>query len=540
MAIQSFDYIVVGSGCSGAMVAQTLVDGGKQVAMLDVGESDTTYKTLIPNKDYLQLRLNDAEQYKYFLGENAQGVVIDDKGKGAQITPPRAFMLRNTEKYIPLKSSTFTPIESLGYGGLGIGWGLQCWEFTKNEIKAAGMDYRRIIPAYEVVSKRIGISGTRDTAAEFTLGQLQSYDKSPTMDRNMQRVYNNYISKKSYFDKQRIFMGRTPLALITKDRGPRKKYPYRDMDFYDDNSGSAWRPWLTVDKLRTQANFTYINNFLALRFDEQKTYTTIYGIDPTLKKQLAYRCKWLILAAGALGTARIALRSYGKPAERLPLLCNPYTYVPSVQPSMFGSGAERSKIGFGQLSAFIGKATTEIDDSILTLYSYQSLMLFRIIRQAPLNFKDARPLLQYISSGLIVTGIQHSDAPSANKYLQLALNAASLTGDELQASYMLSEAELQAQKIRETQYIRAMRRTGLYAIKKINPGHGSSVHYAGTLPFSVTEKPLALDPSGRLHGTKRVYVADSSGFNFLPARGLTFTLLANAHVTTQNVLSNGT
>jgi choline dehydrogenase-like flavoprotein len=56
------------------------------------------------------------------------------------------------------------------------------------------------------------------------------------------------------------------------------------------------------------------------------------------------------------------------------------------------------------------------------------------------------------------------------------------------------------------------------------------------MPFSRTEKPLGLSPSGRVHQTKHVYVADSSGFNFLPARGLTFSILANAHITAQNVL----
>lgn len=537
--MKHFDYIVVGSGCSGAMAAQTLVEAGKQVAVVDVGEWSPNYQTLIPNKDFLTLRESDPDQYKYFIGDNAKGVVINDTGKGAQITPNREHMLRHTGDYIPLRSKTFDPIESLGYGGLGIGWGLQCWEFSRQELAATGMDADRMIKAYDLISDRIGISGTRDDAAPYTLGKLTNYQPSPDMDRNMRKIHAQYIRHKQYFKDHGIYLGRTPLALITENKGNRKKYPYRDMDFYDDNTESAWRPWITINALRTKDNFTYISDFLATNFSETPRTATIHGIDPHTKKAVAFSCNKLILATGALGSARIALRSQGKNGTRTPFLCNPYTYVPCIQPSMFGAGREPRKIGFGQLSAFLSDENVEHGSSILTLYSYQSLMLFRIIRQAPLNFSDARPLMQYLSSGLVVTGIQHSDAANPDKYLTLQKDAASLTGDALFADYHQTAEELAAQRTRENRYISAIRRTGLFAVERMNPGNGSSVHYAGTLPYADQEKPLTLDSRGKLHGTRAVYVADSSGYKYLPARGLTFSILANAHLTAENVLEDG-
>jgi hypothetical protein len=535
--MQTFDYIVIGSGCSGAMAAQTLVEAGKQVVMLDVGETNPNYTSLVPNQDYLSLRATDTEQYKYLIGANAEGAVTNDTGKGAQITPTRSHMLRGTSQHIPLISDTFVPIESLGYGGLGIGWGLQCWEFSRKEITAAGMDVVRTLQAYETVAKRIGISGTNDAASTYTLGELKHYQPSPAMDKNMERIYARYLQRKAAFDKAGVYMGRTPLALLTRDQGNRKQYAYRDMDFYDDNRQSAWRPWVTVDELQKKPNFTYIGSFLATRFSETAGGTTIHGIHTKTKKPVAYNCKRLILATGALGSARIALRSLGDPLRAaVPFLCNPYTYVPCLQPAMFGQEAQPRKIGFGQLSAFLSQEAAEEDSSILTLYSYQSLMLFRIIRQAPLNFNDARPIMQYLSSGLIITGIQHSDKRTPNKFLRLRKNSSAFTGDELHAYYTLSDQELAGQRQRETAYIRAIRKAGLYALKRMNPGHGSSVHYAGTLPFNTTDTPYHLNPNGKLYGTRGVYVADSSGFNFLPARGLTFSILANAHITAENVL----
>jgi hypothetical protein len=332
-------------------------------------------------------------------------------------------------------------------------------------------------------------------------------------------------------------MGRTPLALITDDVEGRKKYAYHDMDFYSDNDKSAWRPWIMVDQLKQQQNFTYISGLLVTRFDEQKDYTEVHCIDIKTHKPVIYRCKRLILATGALGSARIVLRSVGQPDSKLPLLCNPYHYIPCVQPKLVGKAAEPGKLGFTQLSLFLDEAHQNQDVSVASLYSYQSLMLFRVIKHVPLNFADARLLMQYLLSGMVIMGVHHPDKPTDKKWMQLVPDATSPTGDRLHVEYELSPEEEAEYERREKKYLGAMRKMGTYGLKRIDPGHGASIHYAGTIPFSKTDKPLTLSPEGRLHGTHSVYVADSSGFNYLPAKGLTFSLMANAHVTAKRVLN---
>ena len=86
----------------------------------------------------------------------------------------------------------------------------------------------------------------------------------------------------------------------------------------------------------------------------------------------------------------------------------------------------------------------------------------------------------------------------------------------------------------------ALRTLGCYPLKRVKPPAGGSIHYAGTLPYSVDERPFSLATDGRLHRTRRVYVADGSGFRFLPAKGLTLTLMANAHRTACAMLRNET
>ena len=57
---------------------------------------------------------------------------------------------------------------------------------------------------------------------------------------------------------------------------------------------------------------------------------------------------------------------------------------------------------------------------------------------------------------------------------------------------------------------------------------GTSLHYAGTLPMRTAPGPYETDRLGLLHGNLRVHIADGACFSDLPAKNLTFTIMANA------------
>lgn len=327
-------------------------------------------------------------------------------------------------------------------------------------------------------------------------------------------------------------MGRTPLALITQDRPGRKKYAYRDMDFYSDNDKSAWRPWITVDVLKKNPGFSYVGGYLVVLFREKKDYVEIVCVGMEDNKKRIFYCRRLVLAASALGSGRLVLRSLGT-NDSLPILCNPYSYVPTVQPRFVGKEIESRKLGFTQLSMFLDKNNDNSNVSVASLYSYQSLMLFRLIRHLPLNFVDARVIMRYLMTGLVIMGIHHPDSVSLHKRISLVANTSTPTSDQLHIDYALTDTELRENKRRTSDFIKSMRKLGAYSKGSIDPGNGASIHYAGTVPFSDSDKPFTLTPTGRLRGTKSIYVADSSGFRYLPAPGLTFSLMANAHLTAE-------
>ena len=522
--------IVVGSGCSGAIAAGTLVDAGVRVTMLDVGHRDERYARAIPARDFVSIRREESGQHRYLIGDEAEGVVFGEVAEGEHITPPRRHIMRDVDRLIPLASETFRPFESLGYGGLGIGWGLGCCEYSHAELRAAGLDPGAMRDAYRHVGDRIGISGVRDDAAAYTVGDLRNLDPPTQMDRNHRLLLRGYERRRATLRRRGFVLGRPPLALLTEDRPGRGRYAYRDMDFYSDADRSAWRPWIAVDELRERDALRYVGGQLVRRFSERDGYVEVEALDVETGAARTYRARRLVLASSALGTARIVLRSLGDRAGQVPLLCNAYAYIPCLQPGLVGHEVEAPKLGFSQLLLFHDADGAHRDVAMASLYSYQSLMLFRIVKQAPIDLADARVLMRWLMSGFLLMGLHQPDPGSAARRLWLGPDRASPTGDRLEARFAFSADERRAHQRRRRRFIAAMRSMGAYALRTVDPGPGGSIHYAGTLPFADREQPLALDRTGRLHGTERVYVADGSGFRYLPAKGLTFSVMANAHL----------
>jgi choline dehydrogenase-like flavoprotein len=57
---------------------------------------------------------------------------------------------------------------------------------------------------------------------------------------------------------------------------------------------------------------------------------------------------------------------------------------------------------------------------------------------------------------------------------------------------------------------------------------GQGLHYAATLPMQVEPRQYQTDPQGLLFGTRHVLIVDGACLSRLPAKNLTFTIMANA------------
>jgi hypothetical protein len=529
--------IVVGSGPSGAQAAHTAVAHGAKVALVDVGHVDDTYAGTVPDRPFSEVRRYDPAQSRFFLGEHLEGALHDTRAVGAQLTPPRKHIIRDTARLLPVESDTFAPLQSLALGGLGAGWGAGASTYEPAELRRAGLPPEAVTRYYDPLARDIGVSGPADDDTSPHHAALTALQPPLDVDSNGEALLRTYAAKRRRLNTQGFKVGRLPLAVLSEPLGRRQPNPYHDMDFWSDHRESVYRPGLTVTELTAQPNFTHVNRTLATRFsDEGRGRVVVHGDNVDTGGRVTLTCRRLVLAAGAVNTARLALRSLSGPGTRVPLLCNPYTYLPVLNLPMLGRPARDRRHSFAQVTGLLVPPDHPEEQVVANCFSYRSLLLFKLVREMPLPPALGLQLTRLIVTSLVVVGIHHPDAPSTDRYL--TLQDTGNGGDVLTARVARSDAETGTERRRERQILRHLVTLRCLPLHVIRLMTGASIHYAGTLPFADDEGPLTCAHDGRLRPTTSVYVADSAPWRFLPAKGLTFTLMANARRVADAVIAS--
>lgn len=524
-----YDYIVVGSGCTGIQSAQTLVENKKETLLLDVGNEDQSNITFPNNLSFSEIRKNNVNQQDLFLGKNYNGIPWGGIKPGYHLTPNRKYIVKDAEKYLAYNSNEVELYESLAKGGLGSAWGTGSYTFNKYELNKCSLDESEMNEAYATLFSRIGVTKGNDP---------NTYEEQPPLktDRSIQFIIKRFNSLKKKFNERDIDLKRTPVAAIITDRNERKGYEYLDMDFWHDNNLSLYRPWITLNQLIKSKNFTYVKNALVLSYVELNDKIEVKVLNTKSNTSEKYYCKKLMLGASVFGTTRIVLRSSNAFEKKLNYLCNSYFYIPCINLKMVGKLNSLKKIGISQLTLYI-KNKQALD--IANFITYKSLLLFKLIKESPLNLKTSRLLFKFLEPSLVIIGFHISKDKTRKDYLVLEKNKEAITKDKL---VITSEENLEevASEIKSVKKLKKLlRKLRCYPLKVIKTPKGSSIHYAGTLPYSTSNKPFTTNLNGKLATTNNVFIVDASSLTYLPAKGVTLTAMANAHrITLQTINEN--
>lgn len=519
------DVVVVGSGASAVHAAWPLVEAGLEVVMLDPGHRDTRYADLIPDKPWAEIRRTDPRQHRYFLGDEFEGIPFGSVRVGAQLTPPRAFLTRCSDELAPVDAPSFQAMESLAAGGLASGWGAGVTRFTPEDLARTPLTQADLEPHYRAVEDRIGVCGQPDDLSQ-DLGDHDPCQPPLRPDLACRLLLERYTRRRTSLNRRGLRMGITRLAACTQVHRGRGPHRYDDLDFWADKNRAVYRPRWTLEELQARPNFRYIPDRLVQSFREPPTggvQVRARVIDGGGEETIHARAA--VLAAGVFGTARIVLRSLGLYERPCPLVANPYTYVPCLNLAMLGREPDNARHSLSQLTAtYTPPGEPQLHISV---YSYRSLLTFKLMKEAPLGARSALALMRALIPMLTILGIHHADFPSPRKNLLLRRDHAG-GPDRLAIRYALDDDQAAQIDRSERRLLRLFRSLGCLGIKRIRPGHGSSIHYAGTFPMAAEPGELQTAPSGLLAGTRSVYLADGSLLPDLPGKGLTLTLMANA------------
>jgi choline dehydrogenase-like flavoprotein len=519
------DVIVVGSGPGGVNAAAALVEAGRRVRMLDVGYTDDRYAPLIPAASFTDLRRTHEEQHRWFLGDDFEGVPFGPVRVGAQLTPPRQHIVAVDDPRLPVDSDGFAVVQSLAQGGLGAGWGAGVFPFSDDELGAMGLGLRHLQPHYDAVVARVGVSGALDDLTQF-FPPSREMMPAADFDSNGESLLARYQRRRDRLNETGFFLGGPRLAVSTRAHRARGPEAYRDMAYWADPDRAVYRPQFTLEELRRSPAFEYVPRHLVHAFVETRSGVHVQTTDERTGAREEHEAQALVLAAGTFGTARIVLRSLGRWGLRVPILCNPYTYAPTVNLALLGRAVADRRHGLAQLTAMLrvpGAGGRLVQAQV---HSYRSLLTFKLMKEIPLGHRVSRQALQMLMPSFAILGIHHEDRPSAGKTCRLRRG-----GDEpdvLEVRYQPSDDEVQTQRADERRLLGHFLRLGCLPLKVMRLGHGSNMHYAGTFPILAEGGDLTCDLDSRLRATRAVYLADGSVFPWLPAKGLTFNIMANA------------
>ena len=436
-----FDLLIVGSGPSGSHAAMEAVAAGRKVALVEIGYSDDQPQKFDPSKTFSEIRRTDPNQHTYFLGENPVTVLRNQGRAGPHLTPGRQYMIRNMDQLFPLESDSFLPLQSSGLGGLGVSWGANC--FALEDLRTgdgSGSPPSAMAGYYAGAAGEAGISGRTDDALTPLIANLDHGVIQPPLplDSNAETILRRYQAKEERYKASGIYLGQSLLAMLSQNLGDRQANPQTDMDFWGDAGRSVYRPRYTIEKLKARSNFTHLTGRLAQRFLPGQDCVTLECRNLETGAAESISARKLLLAAGAINSGRLALASSRDYQSRLPILCNPNHWVAAVNLSMLGKPARDRRHSLSQLTVLMRAECDGPDYVLAQIYSYRSLLLFRLLKDIPLPPKQGLLFLRLLATAFTCVNIHFPDRPSTDRWIQLEARE---SGDVLRASTSYSAAE---------------------------------------------------------------------------------------------------
>ncbi len=514
MAETLFDAIVVGSGPAGTFAARELA--GRKVLVLDVGHRAPEEPRLAGN--IYALRRVRGDLFRELIGEKFEGLHnLHQEPVSLKLKSPRtSYVLRDWKVLSPLVSANFRAMMSFAQGGLANAWGAGVYRFTAEDLREFPVTAGDLALYYDELTAHIGVSGGNDDLVEHfgADGDLQPPMRLSVLAAEMLR---RYAGNREYFRERGIAAGLPRLAVLTEPHDGRTPYEYDNLEFFRPYNPAIYNPVFTLDPLVESGAVAMARGWLVTHFRETPEAVEVFARCLETGAGETFRARQLLLAAGTLSTTKIVLESRRDEEARLPILDNPMACIPLFRLSRIGAALDVNDSSLAQLNViYRDRASGDLLQG--SLYGTTGPLRSDVLFQFPLTAKAGLEWAKYLSPAMALLMMFYPGKLDAANYIRLR-------GDALEVNY-----EWRSTGAAERALIRAFRRIGFHGLAALcqYPPMGSSLHYGATLPMKAEPGRYETDANGRLEGTRNVYVCDGACFSALPAKNLTFTIMANA------------
>jgi hypothetical protein len=342
---------------------------------------------------------------------------------------------------------------------------------------------------------------------------------------------NNYLKKKNRINKDGVFLGRSRIAVLSEDRNGRKSCDYSGRCMWNCPTDSLYVPSITLEELRKHKNFSYFSGLMVSHFNYKngKIFEVVSDNIITGKRETV-KVNTLVLAAGTLSSSKIFLDSLyfntGKIHKLNGLMDNRQILVPFINLKMIGKPYNPDTYQYHQLA--IGIKTEKPKEYIHgQITSLKTALMQPALQTMPLDYKTAIFLGKNLHSALGVFNINFHDYRRDDNFVSIVKNK---DNSILQINYKPPKEEKERVKFAIKKVKKFLSKVG--AIVPPGQSHirpmGASVHYSGTIPISTEKKPFTVNENCKSNDFDNLYFVDGTSFPFLPAKNLTFSLMANA------------
>lgn len=523
-------YLVVGSGATGVHFARTALDLGHDVELVDVGFERPD--PILPDAPFSALKELHPEPVAYFLGARGEAVVYPSADAKPYGFPPSKSYVFRRPAGADLEERGFAPMLSFARGGLGEAWTGGSYELRDEELHDFPFDAGALRPHYATVARRIGITGSDDDLRSFS-PLTAPYLEPLVMDEHSAALHARYQARRAALNARGFFLGRSRVAVLSRPREGRGECTGLGRCLWGCPRGAFYTPGLTLAELLGEPRFTYRGGMLVRRvlLDARGRATGVVAVSLGGGGEVALRGDRVVLAAGALASSRIYLetcRAQGRNEVRLPgLMDNRHVMIPFVNLARLGAPVRLASYQYHMLAMAIdrGDWRSAVHGQISAL---KAAAVHPIVASLPFDLATSLRVFRRIRGGLGVANIWLADRRRTE-------NAATLTqGDDgstrLVLDYGDDRSDFPATEAAIATTRQALRELGCVAPRsmvRILP-RGSSVHYAGTLPMTTHDEEHTTRPDGSSRAFPNLHVVDGAGFPWLPAKNITFTLMANA------------
>lgn len=532
---------VVGSGPSGVHFALTLLRRGIDVHLIDAGREGPG--PVEPGLSFSELKGALEDPVEYFLGDDLYGLTLPGAPGEFYGFPPQKRFVFERPPGLDERADGFEPLESWARGGLARAWTAGVYPFDDAELEAFPFGFEELGPRYGEVAARIGVVGERDDLAAF-MPWHDGIEAPLTLDWQSSSLMRRYARVRDRLrERHRCFVGRSRLAVLSSPREEREACGYLGRCLWGCPVGALYTPERTLGECRRYGGFTYEPGLLAEAFEcsEERRIHAV-RVRPLEGGAAESRpVEMLALAAGTLETARLFLTSWrevtGEAAELPGLMDNRQVLVPFIHLAGIGRRVEERSYQYHQLSMGLPSERRDeyVHGQITTLTTSQ---VHPVMESMPVDLRTAGWIFRTARAALGLVNLNFHDR--RRETCSVALDPA----DGGRPGFGSGAADASTLRVRyepphdEPERIRGTVRRVRRALRALGcvvaPGAthirpmGASVHYAGTLPMSREDGRFTVTPDCRSRDFPNLVIADGSTFPFLPAKNITFSLMANA------------